>query len=172
MSGKSTLLRAIGVNAVLAEAGAPVCASSLRMPPCDVQTSIRIQDSLERGVSYFMAALARLKRVVDAAEREPEGRVLFYLLDEILQGTNSAERGIAVQAVARHLLDAGAIGAMTTHDLNLAGEEPLKSAARLVHFTEVVDQLGTMRFDYRLRDGLATSRNALRLMQMIGISVR
>jgi DNA mismatch repair ATPase MutS len=142
------------------------------MPPCDVQTSIRIQDSLERGVSYFMAALARLKRVVDAAEREPEGRVLFYLLDEILQGTNSAERGIAVQAVARHLLDAGAIGAMTTHDLNLAGEEPLKSAARLVHFTEVVDQLGTMSFDYRLRDGLATSRNALRLMQMIGISVR
>jgi DNA mismatch repair ATPase MutS len=119
-----------------------------------------------------MAALARLKRVVDAAEREPEGRVLFYLLDEILQGTNSAERGIAVQAVARHLLDAGAIGAMTTHDLNLAGEEPLKSAARLVHFTEVVDQLGTMSFDYRLRDGLATSRNALRLMQMIGISVR
>jgi ABC-type multidrug transport system fused ATPase/permease subunit len=172
MSGKSTLLRAIGVNAVLAESGSPVCATSLRLPPCDVQTSVRIQDSLERGVSYFMAALARLKRVVDAAEREPEDRVLFYLLDEILQGTNSAERGIAVQAVARHLLDASAIGAMTTHDLNLAGEEPLKSAARLVHFTEVVDEHGTMRFDYRLRDGLATSRNALRLMQMIGISLK
>ncbi len=172
MSGKSTLLRAIGVNAVLAEAGAPVCADSLRMPTCDVQTSIRIQDSLERGVSYFMAALARLKRVVDAAQREPAGRVLFYLLDEILQGTNSAERGIAVQAVARHLLDAGAIGVMTTHDLNLAGEEPLRSAARLVHFTETVDERGTMKFDYRLRDGLATSRNALRLMEMIGIDVK
>ena len=175
MSGKSTLLRAIGVNAVLAEAGAPVCAAALRMPPCDVQTSIRIQDSLERGVSYFMAALARLKGVIDAAEgpkdRE-EGRVLFYLLDEILQGTNSAERGIAVQAVARHLLDAGAIGAMTTHDLNLAGEEPLRSHARLVHFTEIVDPDGTMRFDYQLREGLATSRNALRLMQLIGIDVR
>lgn len=169
MSGKSTLLRAVGANAVLAQAGAPVCASSLRLPPCDVQTSIRIQDSLEHGVSYFMAALARLKGVVDAAEREPGDRALFYLLDEILQGTNSAERGIAVQAVARHLLDAGAIGAMTTHDLNLAGEEPIKSTARLVHFTEIVDDQETMRFDYRLREGLATSRNALRLMQLIGI---
>jgi DNA mismatch repair ATPase MutS len=177
MSGKSTLLRAIGVNAVLAEAGAPVCAMALRMPTCDVQTSIRIQDSLERGVSYFMAALARLKGVIDAAERDAAvsgrqaERVLFYLLDEILQGTNSAERGIAVQAVARHLLDAGAIGAMTTHDLNLAREEPLRSHARLVHFTEIVDPDGTMRFDYRLREGLATSRNALRLMQLIGIDV-
>lgn len=174
MSGKSTLLRAIGVNAVLAEAGAPVCARVLRMPPCDIQTSIRIQDSLERGVSYFMAALARLKGVIDAAERDRsagEGRVLFYLLDEILQGTNSAERAIAVQAVARHLLDAGAIGAMTTHDLNLAGEEPLKTHARLVHFTEIVNERGEMSFDYRLREGIATSRNALRLMNLIGIGV-
>ena len=176
MSGKSTLLRAIGVNAVLAEAGAPVCATALRMPPCDIQTSIRIQDSLERGVSYFMAALARLKGVIDAAQRDratagDRRRVLFYLLDEILQGTNSAERGIAVQAVAQHLLEAGAIGAMTTHDLNLAGEEPLKSHATLVHFTEIVDERGEMSFDYRLREGLATSRNALRLMKLIGIEV-
>jgi hypothetical protein len=172
MSGKSTLLRAIGVSAVLAEAGAPVCASSLRLPPCEIQTSIRVQDSLERGVSYFMAALARLKGVIDAAERDRSSpRVLLYLLDEILQGTNSLERGIAVQAVARHLLDAGAIGAMTTHDLNLAAEEPLKTHARLVHFTEVVDERGRMTFDYRLREGLATSRNALRLMKLIGIDV-
>ncbi len=170
MSGKSTLLRAIGANAVLAQCGAPACAASLQLPPCDLQTSIRIQDSLEHGVSYFMAALARLKGVVDAAEREPGDRALLYLLDEILQGTNSAERGIAVQAVARHLLDAGAIGAMTTHDLNLASEEPLNSAAHLVHFTEIVEA-GTMRFDYRLREGLATSRNALRLMELIGIPI-
>ena len=169
MSGKSTLLRALGVNAVLAQAGAPVCATALRMPPADLASSIRIQDSLERGVSYFMAALARLKRVVDAAEREPEARVLLYLLDEILQGTNSAERGIAVQAVARHLLDARAIGAITTHDLNVASEEPLRSKAVLVHFTETVDEGGNMGFDYTLRPGLATSRNALRLMKLIGI---
>jgi DNA mismatch repair ATPase MutS len=130
-------------------------------------------------VSYFMAALARLKGVIDAAERPgpggtsrtPDRRVLLYLLDEILQGTNSAERGIAVQAVTRHLLQAGAIGAMTTHDLNLAEEEPLKSHARLVHFTEIVDETGAMKFDYHLREGLATSRNALRLMQLIGIDL-
>jgi DNA mismatch repair ATPase MutS len=87
-------------------------------------------------------------------------------------GTNSAERGIAVRAVARHLLDAGAIGVMTTHDLSLAGEEPLKSSAMLVHFTETVDDKDSMGFDYRLRDGLATSRNALRLMQIIGIDLK
>ena len=169
MSGKSTLLRAIGLNAVLAQAGAPVCAASLEMPPADLSTSIRIQDSLEHGVSYFMAALARLKRVVDAAEREEGDRVLLYLLDEILQGTNSAERGIAVQAVARHLLESRAIGAITTHDLGVAAEEPLRSHASLVHFTETVDDAGNMGFDYTLRPGLATSRNALRLMKLIGI---
>ncbi len=171
MSGKSTLLRSIGLNVVLAQAGGCVCAARFRLPPSDLQTSIRIQDSLELGLSYFMAALARLKGVVDAAEQPRQGRVLLYLLDEVLQGTNSAERSIAVRAVARHLLEAGAIGAMTTHDLSLAEEEPLKSSARLVHFTETVDEHGAMRFDYRLREGIATSRNALRLMQMIGIDL-
>jgi hypothetical protein len=173
MSGKSTLLRAIGVNVVLAQAGAPVCASAFEMPAADLQTSIRIEDSLELGLSYFMAALARLKEIVDTAERgAAPGRALLYLLDEVLQGTNSVERGIAVRAVVRHLLDAGAIGVMTTHDLALAGEEPLKSAARLAHFTEEVHPDGTMTFDYRLRPGLATSTNALRLMQLIGITPR
>lgn len=169
MSGKSTLLRALGLNAVLAQAGAPACALDLQMPSADLQTSIRIQDSLERGISYFMAALGRLKGVVDAAEREASDRVLLYLLDEILQGTNSAERGIAVQAVAGHLLDAGAIGVMTTHDLAIAEAEPLRSAAVLVHFTETVDDKGGMEFDYLLRPGIATSTNALRLMRLIGL---
>ena len=189
MSGKSTLLRAIGLNAVLAQAGAPVCASTFEMPPSDLQSSIRVQDSLELGLSYFMAALARLKQIVDAALRQGSGpalrpgsgqaepgaspgRVLLYLLDEVLQGTNSVERGIAVRAVVRHLVDARAIGVMTTHDLALADEEPLKSAARLAHFTEQVHTDGTMTFDYRLRPGLATSTNALRLMQLIGITPR
>jgi hypothetical protein len=169
MSGKSTLLRAIGLNVVMAQAGSAVCARRMGLPEADLQTSIHVQDSLERGLSSFMAALARLKGVVDAAEHERKHRVLLFLLDEILQGTNSAERSVAVRAVTRHLLQAGAIGAMTTHDLALAAEEPLKDAARLVHFTETVDEKGVMEFDYRLRPGLATSRNALRLMQMIGI---
>ena len=173
MSGKSTLLRAIGLNAVLAQAGAPVCAGTFEMPPADLQSSIRVQDSLELGLSYFMAALARLKQIVDAAEHgATPGRVLLYLLDEVLQGTNSVERGIAVRAVVRHLLDARAVGVMTTHDLALADEEPLKSAARLAHFTEQVHADGTMTFDYLLRPGLATSTNALRLMQLIGIAPR
>ena len=173
MSGKSTLLRAIGLNTVLAQAGAPVCATAFRMAPARLYTSIRIEDSLEHGVSYFMAALARLKQIVDAAEQtRPGDAVLLYLLDEVLQGTNSAERGIAVLAVARHLLDARAIGVMTTHDLALADEEPLKSAARLAHFTEQVHADGSMTFDYRLLPGLATSTNALRLMQLIGITPR
>jgi hypothetical protein len=169
MSGKSTLLRSIGLNAVLAQAGGPVCALALRMPTADIESSIRVQDSLEQGLSYFMAALARLKGVLDRARDPREGRVVLYLLDEILQGTNTGERAIAVRGVARHLLDAGAIGVMTTHDLGLAGEEPLDTTARLVHFTELVDEHGGMTFDYRLRPGLATSRNALRLMRLIGI---
>jgi hypothetical protein len=171
MSGKSTLLRAIGLNVVLAQAGGSVCARRMRMPECDLQTSIRVQDSLELGLSYYMAALARLKGVVTAAEDEREGRVLLYLLDEILQGTNSVERSVAVRAIIRHLLDAGAIGAMTTHDLALASAEPLNHAAKLVHFSETLDEQGKMRFDYKLKPGLATSRNALRLMQLIGIDL-
>jgi DNA mismatch repair ATPase MutS len=177
MSGKSTLLRAIGLNAALAQAGGPVCAAALRMPAVELQTSIRVQDSLELGLSYFMAALARLKQIVDAAARHkvqagPAGCMLMYLLDEVLQGTNSVERGVAVRGVAQHLLDMGAIGAMTTHDLALADEEPLRSAGLLVHFTETVHAGGAMTFDYRLRPGLATSTNALRLMQAIGIAPR
>jgi MutS domain V len=177
MSGKSTLLRAIGLNAALAQAGGPVCAAALHMPAVELQTSIRVQDSLELGLSYFMAALARLKQIVDAAARHKIGGghgapMLMYLLDEVLQGTNSVERGVAVRAVAQHLLDAGAIGAMTTHDLALAGEEPLRSAAALVHFTEQIHAGGSMSFDYHLRPGLATSTNALRLMQAIGIAPR
>ena len=171
MSGKSTLLRSIGLNIVIAHAGGTVCATRMILPETDLQTSIRVQDSLERGLSYFMAALARLKGVVDSAEHEREGRILVYLLDEILQGTNSIERSVAVRAVARHLLNAGAIGAMTTHDLSLADQEPLKSTGQFWHFSETLDEDGTMRFDYRLKPGLATSRNALRLMQLIGIDL-
>jgi hypothetical protein len=174
MSGKSTLLRATGLNVVLAQAGGPSCARSLRMPPLRVQTSIRVQDSLARGVSYFMAELERLKQVVDAAHEaaaEP-GVTLLFLLDEILHGTNTAERRIAARRVIRHLVDSGAIGAVTTHDLELAEEPVLAPSARLVHFQERVtddDARSTLDFDYRLREGLATSTNALKLMRLVGL---
>jgi hypothetical protein len=175
MSGKSTLLRAIGVNAVLAQAGGPVCARTLRMPPLDVWTSVRIDDSLAEGVSLFMAELRRMKEIVDAAEQDRQhgGRRLLFLLDEILHGTNTAERRIAARRVLRHLLHNGAIGAVTTHDLALAEDDALRAAAVPVHFSETVHGAGAaapMTFDYRLRPGLATSTNALRLMQLIGIA--
>lgn len=167
MSGKSTLLRAVGLNAVLAQAGGPVCAAELRLPPLRVITSIRVEDSLADGVSYFMAGLHRLKRVVDAAQA---ASATLYLLDEILQGTNSAERRIAARSVLRQLLATQAIGAVTTHDLSLADADDLTARAIPVHFTEsVAEDAGELTFDYRLRDGIATSTNALRLLEMAGL---
>ncbi|MCA1563354.1 MAG: hypothetical protein LC804_24905 [Acidobacteria bacterium] len=173
MSGKSTLLRAIGLNLVLAQAGGPVCASWLQVPAADLHTSMRVQDSLELGLSYFMAALARLKALLQTArEARARGRPFVFLLDEILQGTNSAERQVAVRLVVERLLADEAIGAITTHDLTLAQTKELTTAARLVHFSETIAEGrggSRMSFDYTLRPGLATSRNALALMRMIGI---
>lgn len=172
MSGKSTLLRAIGANVLLAQAGGPVCAASLRLPVLDVRTSIRVADSLEQGVSLFMAELRRLKEIVDAARARPAGRPLLYLLDEILHGTNTAERRIAARTVIGHLVDAGAIGVVTTHDLTLASDGPLREASRPVHFTEHFERVNgvvRMSFDYRLRPGLATSTNALALLELVGL---
>lgn len=172
MSGKSTLLRAIGVNAVLAQAGGVVCARSLRLPPVDVHSSMRVDDSLERGVSLFMAELQQLKRVVDAAHREDD-RLLLYLLDEVLHGTNTAERQVAVREVLAHLTREPAIGAISTHDLTLADASPLDDAVVPVHFRETVHPEGhdpPMTFDYRLRDGIAQSTNALKLVRLVGLA--
>ena len=168
MSGKSTLLRAVGVNAVLALAGAPVCARKLTMAVCDVRSSMRIKDSLEEGVSHFYAELSRLKSVVDAANA---GDRVLFLLDEILHGTNSRERNIGAKAVILHLIDKGAVGAVSSHDLGLADLEG-ESGGRVhnVHFQELVSG-DKMTFDYQLKPGVVTSSNALRLMKMIGIAV-
>ena len=188
MSGKSTLLRAAGVNAVLAQAGGPVCAASLRMPPLALWTAMRVSDSLERGVSFFMAELERLRDVVSSA-REAGPAVdgpgatagdsssaaprVLYLLDEILQGTNTAERQIAARRVIRLLLRCRAIGAVSTHDLTLADAPDLAAAAQAIHLTElVVDEPdgARMTFDYRVREGIARSTNALRLLDMVGLT--
>ncbi len=175
MSGKSTLLRALGVNVVLAQAGGPVCAAALRLPPVDLWTSMRIQDSLAMGVSYFMAELQRLKQVVDAARRNHERAEVttFYLLDEILQGTNTFERQIAARRIIRCLVDLGAIGAVSTHDLTLADSDELATVARSTYFTETISpdpDHPAMSFDYKLHRGIATSSNALKLMKMIGLN--
>jgi len=169
MSGKSTLLRALGTNAVLAAAGGPVCAARLRLPPLRVWTSMRIADSLERGVSHFLAEVRRLKEIVEAAESA--GAPVCYLLDEVLQGTNTAERQVAARAILAHLAAQRAIGAVSTHDLTLADDPATAGLARLVHFRETISAgEPAMTFDYRLRPGLATSTNALRLMELVGLS--
>jgi hypothetical protein len=168
MSGKSTLLRAIGINAVLALAGAPVCAARLRMGVCSVRTSMRIKDSLEEGVSHFYAELRRLKAVVDAVNA---GDKVLFLLDEVLHGTNSRERQIGAKAVVRHLLAQGAVGAVSSHDLGLADiERESDGRVKNVHFEDLVTD-GKMTFDYRLKPGVVTTANALRLMKLIGIAV-
>lgn len=169
MSGKSTLLRAIGVNQVLLLAGGPVAASAYRAPPLVPWTSMRIRDSLEEGVSLFMAELQRLRRVVDAARAGPA----LVLLDEILQGTNTAERRIAAQTILLHLVEAGAAGAVSTHDLTLADAEALAPHLDQVHLREEVSgPAGERRisFDHRLRPGPATSRNALVLLELVGLA--
>ena len=168
MSGKSTLMRAIGVNAVLAQAGAPVCAASLRMSALSVRTSMRISDSLEQGISHFYAELHKLKAVLDS--RGGEVPVLF-LLDEILHGTNSRERQIGARWVLSQLLQSGAIGAVSTHDSGLCTlPEPLMSAVEQVHLREITEG-SEMTFDYKLRPGPVQSGNALRLMRSLGLEV-
>ncbi len=174
MSGKSTLLRAIGLNVTLAQAGGPVCASAMRLPPIGLATSMRVQDSLAQGVSYFMAELQRLKLVVDEMRRvAAEGeRVPLFLLDEILSGTNSGERRVAARAVIQSLLALGAAGAVSTHDLSLVEEPRLRAASVPVHFTERFTRGPdgpAMSFDYRLLPGVATSVNALALMEIVGL---
>jgi hypothetical protein len=190
MSGKSTLLRAVGLNAVLAQAGGPVSARRLEMTPLAVHTSMRTADSLVRGVSQYMAELHRIRQVVEAARGSARrdlapaaglpsegGRAsgdapVLYLLDEPLQGTNEAERRVAVQTILGHLLDAGAVGMVATHDLRLDHSDRLGPAARAVHFEGVVREDGggpLLTFDYRLKSGRATSTNALALLRAVGL---
>ena len=172
MSGKSTLLRAIGVNAVLAQAGGPVCARRMELPRLILGTSFRVQDSLADGVSYFMAELRRLKEVVDLAAAAPGDRVALFLLDEILLGTNVAERQIAVQQVLGQLLDHRALGAVATHDLTLADADGLADRCQPIHFVETFfrDEDGPqMTFDYRARPGVSPTTNALKLLELVGL---
>ena len=171
MSGKSTLLRSIGVNQTLAQMGSVVCATEMSTCVMRIETSMRIHDQLAAGVSFFMAELKRLKQIVDRADAA-EDYPLLFLLDEILQGTNSAERHVAVTHVIKKLISGGAIGAVSTHDLDLAKTDSLGQFCETVHFREhfeTVDGRQQMRFDYQMRKGVATSTNALKLLQLVGI---
>lgn len=166
MSGKSTLLRAIGLNAVLAWAGAPVTAGHLRISRLYIGASMRASDSLTDHRSRFYAEISRLRDIVDLAR---SGRPTLFLLDELLSGTNSHDRRIGAEALVRGLVERGAVGLVTTHDLALARiADTLNGQARNVHFEDHLEG-GEIRFDYRLRDGVVTRSNALELMRAVGV---
>lgn len=168
MAGKSTLLRALGLNVALALAGGPVCARQMTLPLVRLRASMRIDDSLQRGASYFHAELSRLRTVV--AELD-QGEPVLFLLDELLRGTNARARQKGAHAVILHLLKHGALGVVATHDIGLSDlADELPGKARNVHFTDVFED-GEMRFDYTLRDGVVKTSNALRLLSMAGIDV-
>lgn len=168
MSGKSTLLRTVGTNTVLALAGAPVRARRLRLSPLQVGASIRIQDSLQAGASRFYAEITRLRQIMELTRG---AFPVLFLLDEILHGTNSHDRRIGAEGVVRGLIERGAIGLVTTHDLALARiAEELAPRAANVHFEDHLEG-GNMTFDYLLRQGVVQRSNALELMRSVGLEV-
>jgi hypothetical protein len=169
MSGKSTLLRTLGVNVALAQAGAPVRARRLRISPLAVGASILVTDSLQDGVSRFYAEILRLRQILDAATAGP--LPVLFLVDEFLQGTNSHDRFIGAEALVRGLVKRGTIGLITTHDLALAGiAENLGEQACNVHFEDRLED-GRMRFDYAIRPGVVRKSNAIELMRSVGLEI-
>jgi hypothetical protein len=167
MSGKSTLLRAVGINIVLAMAGAPVRAQSLRLTPLQVGASIRVNDSLREGSSRFYAEITRLRQIF---ERAGGSTSLIFLLDELLQGTNSNDRRIGAEGIVRALVNRGAIGLVSTHDLALTDLGGMQQQIHNVHFQDELED-GRMKFDYKLREGIVTKSNGLALMRSIGLEV-
>ena len=168
MAGKSTLVRAVGINAVLAQCGAPVRARRLRLSPLAVGASICVLDSLQGGISRFYAEIRRLKQITDLTQGP---LAVLFLLDEFLQGTNSQDRRLGAEAMVRSLVERGAIGLVTTHDLALAQiAEGLGPRAANAHFEDRLED-GKLLFDYRLQPGIVATSNALNLMRSIGLDV-
>jgi DNA mismatch repair ATPase MutS len=168
MSGKSTLMRAVGINTVLAMAGAPVRARRLQLTPLQIGASILINDSLQEGSSRFYAEITRLRQICDLAENSPP---VLFLLDELLQGTNSKDRLIGAEGVVKAFLDSGAIGLISTHDLaltNIGGHKDHR--LHNVHLQDEIED-GKMKFDFKLHDGVVTRSNGVELMRLIGLKV-
>jgi DNA mismatch repair ATPase MutS len=168
MSGKSTFLRTLGINAVLALAGAPVCATACRLSVFRVFTAMRTQDSLEESVSSFYAELKRLRQLIELL---PTGQPVFYLLDEILKGTNSHDRHEGAKALIRQLHKHHASGLVSTHDLALGqlGEVSPEYVQNYSFNSDFAD--GKLHFDYKLREGVCRSFNASQLMRQMGIEM-
>jgi len=168
MSGKSTLLRTVGINADLALAGGPVRAKRMKLSVLAIGATLRVQDSLQAGVSRFYAEIQRLH---DTMELTSGSLPVLFLLDEILHGTNSHDRAIGAEAIVRGLIQRGAIGLVTTHDLALARVvDALAPRAKNVHFEDHLEN-GRMTFDYVLHPGVVQKSNALELMRAVGLKV-
>jgi len=168
MSGKSTLLRSVGLNTVLAWAGAPVAAQALAVSTLQTAASIRVTDSLQDHKSRFFAEITRLRQIVDLTTNTCP---VLFLLDELLSGTNSHDRRIGAAAIVSKLVASNAIGLVTTHDLAIAAvQTELGAAASNVHFDDQMEG-GEMHFDYRIRPGIVTRSNALELMRAVGLDV-
>lgn len=169
MSGKSTFLRTVGINAAMALAGGPVCAEAFSMPVLRLFCGVRIRDDLEEGLSYFYAEVKRLKRILDAAA-ERSGPPVLFLIDEIYKGTNNRERLLGSTAYIKKLLESRGLGLVSTHDLELASLEGEVKGVRNFHFQERVAE-GRLLFDYRLLPGPCPTTNALRIMAREGLPV-
>lgn len=172
MAGKSTFLRTAGLNIVLAMAGAPVCARRLTLPPIDVFTSMRTQDALHESTSSFYAELKRLKFIIEAVEDPNRQRPVFFLLDEILKGTNSRDRHTGSRALIRQLIHSGGAGLIATHDLELGDLEARYGGAIENLCMEVQIKDSELYFDYTLKPGVSQSFNATLLMKKMGIKVK
>ena len=172
MSGKSTLLRTVGVNVVLAMAGAPVRAAALALTPLAVGATLHVHDSLQAGRSRFFAEISRIRSVADlAVPAAPSSTGLLFLLDELFQGTNSHDRKIGAEALLLNLIDRGAIGLTTTHDLALTAIAAQSGGRAVnVHFEDELRD-GELIFDYRMKPGPVTHSNALALMKAVGLPV-
>ncbi len=166
MSGKSTFLRAIGLNASLALIGAPVRCAKLRLSPLAIGAAVHIQDSVVDGRSHFLAEMQRLRRMIEVSHKKP----LLFLADEIMSGTNSHDRRIAAEWVLRALMLKGAIGAITTHDLALTEIAANGLPGRNVYF-EDSGEFGNLSFDYKLRNGVLSRSNALNIAHLLGIDI-
>ncbi|TGL62827.1 MutS family DNA mismatch repair protein [Leptospira sarikeiensis] len=164
MSGKTTYLRAVGISGIFAMAGGPVPASEFITPILDIHSSIRNEDSVEEGISFFYAEVRRLGKILQEVKNSQKGRLV--LLDEILKGTNSRERTIACKGILKKLKQYGVFGIITTHDLELADLPDLS----LFHFREEIEN-GKMTFDYKIRSGVVQSSNALEVLRLEGLEL-
>jgi DNA mismatch repair ATPase MutS len=171
MAGKSTLLRAIGMNALLAQMGSVVCARSFAIPRVEILCAIQVSDSLESGASYFYAEVRRLVSVLNRLKQSSGESAKLFLIDEIFRGTNNRERFLGSWQVISALLNTGAFGVLTTHDLALTRLEQDVEGVRNFHLRETVGGQGQLEFDYLLRSGPCPTTNALIIMQQAGLPV-